>query len=259
MNSLKKVNKIYNEGIYNDLMNMTNNKKNKKENNDDNFWDIYQSDGDEFSNNLNLSGSSKNNPLNNNFRYKIKSIYNQFAKPKKEKIYNKYNVSTKSKITQSKESKKRKNKSVDISLIKPKIKIKSKKVDDLSVFNRNQKWLKTKNDNINKVKQKLIKKQKEDLNEYKMYNKYITKPKELDKYYIFNEENSVKYRPENLNFFIRLTKLRQEKMTTPMNIHTGKINLLRLSHYSGIKDRNITTREMDKCMKYIHDNLKGKK
>ena len=189
MNSLKKVNKIYNEEIYNDLMNMTNNKKNKKENNDDNFWDIYQSDGDELSNNLNLSGSSKNNAFNNNFRYKIKSIYNQYAKPKKEKIYNKYNVSTKSKITQSKESKKRKNKSVDISLIKPKIKIKSKKVDDLSVFNRNQKWLKTKNDNINKVKQKLIKKQKEELNVYKMYNKYITKPKELDKYYIFNEEN----------------------------------------------------------------------
>ena len=251
MNSLKKVNKIYNEEIYNDLMNMTNNKKNKKENNDDNFWDIYQSDGDELCNNLNLSGSSKNNAFNNNFRYKIKSIYNQYAKPKKEKIYNKYNVSTKSKITQSKESKKRKNKSVDISLIKPKIKIKSKKVDDLSVFNRNQKWLKTRNDNINKVKQKLIKKQKEELNIYKMYNKYITKPKELDKYYIFNEENSVKYRPENLNFFIRLTKLRQEKMTTPMNIHTGKINLLRLSHYSGIKDRNITTREMDKCMKYM--------
>ena len=259
MNSLKKVNKIYNEENYNDLMNMTNNKKNKIENDDDNFWDIYQSDEDDLSNNLNLSGSSKNNAFNNNFRYKIKSIYNQYAKPKKEKIYNKYNVSTKSKITQSKESKKRKNKSVDISLIKPKIKIKSKKVDDLSVFNRNQKWLKTRNDNINKVKQKLIKKQKEELNVYKMYNKYITKPKELDKYYIFNEENSVKYRPENLNFFIRLTKLRQEKMTTPMNIHTGKINLLRLSHYSGIKDRNITTREMDKCMKYIHDNLKGKK
>ena len=65
MNSLKKVNKIYNEEIYKDIMNMPNNKKNKKENNDDNFWDIYQSDGEELSNNLNLSGSSKNNVFNN--------------------------------------------------------------------------------------------------------------------------------------------------------------------------------------------------
>ena len=131
MNSLKKANKIYNEEIYNDIMNKPNNNKYKNKNDDDNLWDIYQSDDDELT----------NNALNNNFRYKIKSIYNQFAKPKKEKIYNKYNVTTKSKIMQSKESKKRKNNSVDISLIKPKIKIKSKKVDDLSVFNRNQKCL----------------------------------------------------------------------------------------------------------------------
>ena len=113
MNSLKKVNKIYNEEIYNDIMNKPNNNKYKNKNDDDNFWDIYQSDDDELT----------NNALNNNFRYKIKSIYNQFAKPKKEKIYNKYNVTTKSKIMQSKESKKRKNNTVDISIIKPKRKI----------------------------------------------------------------------------------------------------------------------------------------
>ena len=259
MTSFQKVKKIYDEDIFKDILNLPNNKNYNNENTDDNFWDIYQSDEEQLSNNLNLSGSGKiNNQFSSNFKYKIKSIYNKFAKPKKENINNTCNITFKSKTRQNKKNKKKQNNSVDISMNKPRTKMKLMKVDDLSVFKRNQKWLKTKADNLNKVKEKLIKKQEKELKEYKMY-KFFTKPKELDKDYMFNEENNVKFKPENQNFFIRLNKLREEKMRTPMNIHTGKINLLKLSHYSGIQDCNITPREMDKCMKYIHDKLKGKK
>ena len=260
MNSFKKVKNIE---IYKNVMNLPNNKINNNENTDDNFWDIYLSDEDELSNNLNLSGFSKNNnQFNNNYKCKIKSIYNQFTKPKKENINNKYNITSKIKITKSKERKKKKNNSVDINMNKPRAKMKMMKFDELSVFKRNQKWLKTRKKNLNKVKEKILinKKQKEqkEQNEYKK-SYFLPRPKELDKYYIFNEVNNVKNKPENLKFFTRLNKLREEKLRTPMNIHTGRINLLKLSHYSGIRDYQITPREMDKCKKYIHDNLKGKK
>jgi len=228
-------------------MNSTNSKKNNKEKNDNNFWDIYLSDEDELSNNLNLSGFGKNNnQFNNNFKCKIKSIYNEISKPKKRKINSKY------KVKLSQEKKKKKNKSVDINMNKPKTKMKPMKLDELSVFKRNDKWLKTKNDHINKAKEKIINKEEKEIKKYRMH-KFIARPAEL------NLENNVIFKQENWNFFIRLYKLREEKMRTPCNIHEGKINLLKISHYSGIKDRNITPREMDKCMKYIHNKLKGKK
>jgi hypothetical protein len=246
MNSFPKGKKIYDEDIFKDIMNSTNSKKNNKEKNDNNFWDIYLSDEDELSNNLNLSGFGKNNQFNNNFKCKIKSIYNEISKPIKRKINNKY------KVKLSQEKKKKKNKSVDINMNKPKTKMKPMKLDELSVFKRNDKWLKTKNDHINKAKEKIINKEEKEIKKYRMH-KFIARPAEL------NLENSVIFKQENWNFFIRLYKLREEKMRTPCNIHEGKINLLKISHYSGIKDRNITPREMDKCMKYIHNKLKGKK
>lgn len=246
MNSFPKGKKIYDEDIFKDIMNSTNSKKNNKEKNDNNFWDIYVSDEDELSNNLNLSGFGKNNQFNNNFKCKIKSIYNEISKPIKRKINSKY------KVKLSQEKKKKKNKSVDINMNKPKTKMKPMKLDELSVFKRNDKWLKTKNDHINKAKEKIINKEEKEIKKYRMH-KFIARPAEL------NLENNVIFKQENWNFFIRLYKLREEKMRTPCNIHEGKINLLKISHYSGIQDRNITPREMDKCMKYIHNKLKGKK
>ena len=246
MNSFPKGKKIYDEDIFKYIMNSTNSKKNNKEKNDNNFWDIYLSDEDELSNNLNLSGFGKNNQFNNNFKCKIKSIYNEISKPIKRKINSKY------KVKLSQEKKKKKNKSVDINMNKPKTKMKPMKLDELSVFKRNDKWLKTKNDHINKAKEKIINKEEKEIKKYRMH-KFIARPAEL------NLENNVIFKQENWNFFIRLYKLREEKMRTPCNIHEGKINLLKISHYSGIKDRNITPREMDKCMKYIHNKLKGKK
>ena len=246
MNSFPKGKKIYDEDIFKDIMNSTNSKKNNKEKNDNNFWDIYLSDEDELSNNLNLSGFGKNNQFNNNFKCKIKSIYNEISKPIKRKINSKY------KVKLSQEKKKKKNKSVDINMNKPKTKMKPMKLDELSVFKRNDKWLKTKNDHINKAKEKIINKEEKEIKKYRMH-KFIARPAEL------NLENNVIFKQENWNFFIRLYKLREEKKRTPCNIHEGKINLLKISHYSGIKDRNITPREMDKCMKYIHNKLKGKK
>ena len=246
MNSFPKGKKIYDEDIFKDIMNSTNSKKNNKEKNDNNFWDIYLSDEDELSNNLNLSGFGKNNQFNNNFKCKIKSIYNEISKPKKRKINSKYKV----KLSQEKKTKK--NKSVDINMNKPKTKMKPMKLDELSVFKRNDKWLKTKNDHINKAKEKIINKEEKEIKKYRMH-KFIARPAEL------NLKNNVIFKQENWNFFIRLYKLREEKMRTPCNIHEGKINLLKISHYSGIQDRNITPREMDKCMKYIHNKLKGKK
>ena len=246
MNSFPKGKKIYDEDIFKDIMNSTNSKKNNKEKNDNNFWDIYLSDEDELSNNLNLSGFGKNNQFNNNFKCKIKSIYNEISKPIKRKINSKY------KVKLSQEKKKKKNKSVDINMNKPKTKMKPMKLDELSVFKRNDKWLKTKNDHINKAKEKIINKEEKEIKKYRMH-KFIARPAEL------NLENNVIFKQENWNFFIRLYKLREEKMRIPCNIHEGKINLLKISHYSGIQDRNITPREMDKCMKYIHNKLKGKK
>jgi ABC-type Na+ transport system ATPase subunit NatA len=69
----------------------------------------------------------------------------------------------------------------------------------------------------------------------------------------------VKYKEENLKYFLRLNKLREEKIRTPFNLLSQKINLNKYSHYSGISANNISKKEMNKCMKYIHDKLKGKK
>ena len=59
---------------------------------------------------------------------------------------------------QPREGKKKRPNSVDINEDKPKAKMRTIKVDELSVFNRNQKWLKAKEENIKKAKDMLINK-----------------------------------------------------------------------------------------------------
>ena len=159
---------------------------------------------------------------------------------------------------QPREGKKKRPNSVDINEDKPKAKMRTIKVDELSVFKRNQKWLKAKEENIKKAKDMLINKKQREINEYKRYQ-YIKKATKLNPTQIFNEENNVKYKEENLKYFLRLNKLREEKIRTPFNLLSQKINLNKYSHYSGISANNISKKEMNKCMKYIHDKLKGKK
>ena len=69
----------------------------------------------------------------------------------------------------------------------------------------------------------------------------------------------MKNKDENIAYFLRLNKLREEKIKTPHNALSKKINLSKYSHYSGIPPTKISNKEMNKCIKYIHDKLKGKK
>ena len=264
MNSFKRSQQFYNHDFLKDIINQSSSKKNNNENSDDNFWDVDEDEEDTILNNLNLSsGQDKYNKINgyekkNNEKEKERIInpYDLLSKPKQVK-YNFY-LTKKSKTIQPNEKKKNRPNSVHINIDKPKAKMKTIKIDELSVFNRNQKWLQKKNNNINKAIEKMINKKEKELNEYKKY-KYINKPKKLENYNLFREEYNVKYKPENLNFLLRLRKGREEKYKTPSNAYLGRINFLKYSHYSGIQESNITLREMNKCIKYIHDKLKGKK
>ena len=270
MTSFQKAQQLYHDDILKDIINQPKTTKNKNDDLDDNFWDIIQ-DEDDIPKNLNLSGYEKSNQkIDNNTKEndekekeRIEILYNNLAKPKKEKInkinkpYN-FNYTKKSKTLQPREGKKKRPNSVDINEDKPKAKMRTIKVDELSVFNRNQKWLKAKEENIKKAKDMLINKKQREINEYKRYQ-YIKKATKLDSNQIFNEENNVKYKEENLKYFLRLNKLREEKIRTPFNLLSQKINLNKYSHYSGISANNISKKEMNKCMKYIHDKLKGKK
>ena len=270
MTSFQKAQQFYNDDILKDIINQPKTTKNKNDGSDDNFWDIIQ-DEDDIPNNLNLSGYEKSNQkIDNNTKEndekekeRIEILYNNLAKPKKKKINkinkpNNFNYTKKSKTLQPREGKTKRPNSVDINEDKPKAKMRTIKVDELSVFNRNQKWLKAKEENIKKAKDMLINKKQREINEYKRYQ-YIKKATKLDPNQIFNEENNVKYKEENLKYFLRLNKLREEKIRTPFNLLSQKINLNKYSHYSGISANNISKKEMNKCMKYIHDKLKGKK
>ena len=81
----------------------------------------------------------------------------------------------------------------------------------------------------------------------------------VERYQIFNEENNVKYRKENLNFFIRLNRLREEKERILSKNLSHKINVMKYSHYSGIQENNLSKREINKCIRHIHDKLKENK
>ena len=85
-----------------------------------------------------------------------------------------------------------------------KVKNKNAKVDCLSVFERNRKWLETRKEKLDKQKEKYYNKKEKEMNENTFdYNK-INKNKELDINNVFNEEDNVALRPENYKFFIRL-------------------------------------------------------
>ena len=254
MTSFEKDQNLFNDQVIKSIIDLSKYKKNNNENSDDNFWDVDEKNIENFSNNFGLSAYQRikqkideNIKKNNEKKAKMDSFYNELSKPKKVRTMKK------------EESKKYRLNSVDTFKEKPKTKIKPIKVDELSVFKRNEKWLKVKQDNINKEIEKKINKKEKEINEYKK-NKNIKKPSELEIYQIFNEENNVKYKPENINFFIRLNRLREEKekgIEKLKNNLSGKINVMKLSHYSGIQESNISKREMNKCKKHIHDKLKG--
>ena len=254
MTSFEKDQNLFNDQVIKNIIDLSKYKKNNNENSDDNFWDVDEKNIENFSNNFGLSAYQRikqkideNIKKNNEKKAKMDSFYNELSKPKKFKTMKK------------EESKKYRLNSVDTFKEKPKTKIKPIKVDELSVFKRNEKWLKVKQDNINKEIEKKINKKEKEINEYKK-NKNIKKPSELEICQIFNEENNVKYKPENINFFIRLNRLREEKekgIEKLKNNLSGKINVMKLSHYSGIQESNISKREMNKCKKHIHDKLKG--
>jgi len=254
MTTFEKDQNLFNDQVIKSIIDLSKYKKNNNENSDDNFWDVDEKNIENYSNNFGLSAYQRikqkideNIKKNNEKKAKMDSFYNELSKPKKVRTMKK------------EESKKYRLNSVDTFKEKPKAKIKPIKVDELSVFKRNEKWLKVKQDNINKEIEKKINKKEKEINEYKK-NKNIKKPSELEIYQIFNEENNVKYKPENINFFIRLNRLREEKekgIEKLKNNLSGKINVMKLSHYSGIQESNISKREMNKCKKHIHDKLKG--
>ena len=270
MTSFQKMQHYYRDDIFKDIIKPKTTKNNKKDNSDDNFWDIIE-DEEDVSNNLNLSNYYKSEYKNNNNinknndsekkkeKEKFEAFYDRLSKPKKVKIKYGYIVDN-NKTIQPKDRKKKRPKSVDINMSKPKEKNKTIKIDELSVFKRNQKWLEVKQNNLNKAKKKINKKKEEELKEYKLsrYNKITS---ELQRYQIYNEENNVKSKPENLNYFLRLHKMRKEKEKekSTSKIISQKINLLKYSHYSGIQTGKISKREMNKCIKYIHNKIKGKK
>lgn len=266
MTSFKKSQRFYNNFIFKDIIGQSSSKKNNNDSSDDNFWEVDEDEEDTILNNLNLSsGQYKINKINvyenkNNEKEKERIInpYDEILKPKHEKLKYNFYLTKKSKTIQPNEKKKKRPNSVEIYNDKPKKKMKTIKVDELSVFKRNQKWLQKKNDNINKAKEKMINKKEKEINEYKRY-KYFNKPNKLEKYNIFGEEYYAKYKCDHENFLSRYRKVREEKYKTPSNIYSWRINLLNYSHYSGIQESNITPKELDKCKKYIHDKLKGKK
>ena len=132
----------------------------------------------------------------------------------------------------------------------------NKIVDNLSVFKRNQKWLESKKEKLNKEIEKFINKKEEEIKQKTSQNK-VTNDINVDD--IFNEEDNVTSRPENYRFFMRLIQGRQERerLYYLNNNVNAKVNLLKKSHYTARQNMNISQKEMNKCKKFIHNELKG--
>ena len=132
----------------------------------------------------------------------------------------------------------------------------NKIVDNLSVFKRNQKWLESKKEKLNKEIEKFTNKKEEEIKQKTSQNK-VTNDINVDD--IFNEEDNVTSRPENYRFFMRLIQGRQERERLYYfnNNLNAKVNLLKKSHYTARQNMNISKKEMNKCKKYIHNELKG--
>lgn len=265
MTSYRKVQKLQPVDIFKDIINKKA-AKNKNNDSNDNFWDIEDKNEEEISNYFNSSRYDKTNDkisinlknINEQKKENLESFYNRLSQPKKEKMNIKY-IEKKSRTIQPKEKKKKRPQSADINAEKPNSKMRTIKIDELSVFKRNQKWLQTKKDNLNRAIKKMIYKKENEIKEL-MKNKYIKKTSVLERYQNYNEENNVKYKQENLNYFFRLNKMREEKekTQTPSYISNKKVNLSKYSHYSGIQINNITNKQMNKCIQIIHNKLRGK-
>ena len=218
-----------------------------------NFWDIETGEGE--SNFTNIPSKENNKIKLNSFINKNNNIENE--KSNNITLYSQYkyllNKDNQDKYTMNnnKNKNKKANNSVD------NIRIKNKKnFDKLSVFERNKKWLENKKEKLNKELQKYIKKQNKEILENNIdYTKTKKKPKNIDN--IFNEEDSVTLKQENINFFMRLMQGRKEREKSFDHNHAyAKINCLKKSHYSGRQTGNITHREMKKYIKFIHKELK---
>ena len=212
-----------------------------KNNNNDNFWeDINDDDYNILSlekNDFIIDDSFiKEKEKENNTQYKYKNII------KVNDGYNNININNTFKIKKNK-----KNNSVDNKDIK------NKKIDNLSVFRRNQKWLENKKEKLNKELEKYKNKKEKEINEKTLQYK-MNKKKDI----IYKEEDNVTLKPENYRFFMRLIHGRQEKeRSLDHNYKYVKVNVLKNSHYSGKKNGNISQKQMNKYKKYIHNELKG--
>ena len=246
-------------------------KKNQPTKNNNNFWDINDTNEEiiNFNNIPNEDNQLKSNLIIN----KDNNI--SIEKPKNVSVYDKYKNLLKNEDKYKKNNfyydkinlfsfgndKKYKNKtdyrnnSVDMNKLK-KVKNKNAKVDCLSVFERNRKWLETRKEKLDKQKEKYYNKKEKEMNENTFdYNK-INKNKDLDINNVFNEEDNVALRPENYKFFMRLIQGRQERERSLDQAACSKINCLKKSHYSGRQNGNISQREMRKYIKFIHNELK---
>lgn len=132
----------------------------------------------------------------------------------------------------------------------------NKIADNLSVFKRNKKWLESKKEKLNKEIEKFINKREEEIKQKTSQNR-VTNDINVDD--IFNEEDNVTLKPENYRFFMRLIQGRQERERIYYLNHNpnAKVNLLKKSHYTARQNMNISQKEMNKCKKYIHNELKG--
>ena len=289
--SIDKKNKLNPNKINNNNINNSNSNYNETNSidgnniNNNNFWDM-NNDNDNDNNNDNnnnneneeiISHNNLNNVNNinninnydntlfqnyqdkeNTYHFKNININKNINKQKKnDTFYDKYNNLLKN--YEKEKNKKNKNKtdyrnnSVDMSKMHRK---KNIKFDQLSVFERNQKWLKNKKEKLNKAIEKYINKKEKEFIEntidYKMYKK-----KDIDINIVFNEEENVSYKKENYKFFMRLIQGRQERERAyDIGNSYAKINCLKKSHYSGRQNGNISQKEMNKYKKFIHNELK---
>ena len=240
------------------------NKKANKLNTKNDFWDIDIDNNKQMYNNYNLTSLENSQNNQNSYFNKIKN--RSIEKDKNNTLYDKYknllknekkgkNINTikfnnKERI---KNKKNNRNNSVDMNKISN-MKNRKIKFDDLSVFERNKKWLENKLEKLNYEKQKYINKEEK---EYQNILQRCQNNKKINKNIIYNEEDNVAFKMENYNFFMRLIKGRQEReRSLDYNAPYGKVNCLKSSHYSVRQPGNISQREMKRYMKYIHNELK---
>ena len=127
------------------------------------------------------------------------------------------------------------------------------KVDKLSVFNRNIKWLEDKNQRLTKEVERY-----NNIKEQQILQAQKLKLSTDIDINIFKEEDNVMFKPENYKYFMRQNEVRKKKEKNfDVNNSYTRINLLRKSHYSG--RQNVRTKDMNKFITFIHNELKGTK